>query len=246
MGDQEITASELDSFERDLVALDAVVKRPNIFEILAVEKWEVQHSNMLAWLLDPTASDNIGARFLLKILEQSAFASGRDWSTMKGAIETHATTFRVEREWNFIDILVHSEAARTVLCIENKMDTGEHDDQLPRYKGHVDERFPGYEKLFVYLTPNCRPSSDPNVWVSLGYEHVLCALDEIVKEMAPSEDRAMVKQYADAIRRSVLDMDDELKAKCVEIYRKHHRAIDALNSQINSPVRNTTSSLTIR
>lgn len=55
------------AFLQDINCLD--VLRPwtngtNIFEVLKIARTEIRHSNMLAWLLDPNESHNLGTSFL--------------------------------------------------------------------------------------------------------------------------------------------------------------------------------------
>ncbi|WP_415534218.1 PD-(D/E)XK nuclease family protein [Ethanoligenens sp.] len=43
-------------------------------------------------------------------------------------------TFYIQREQYNIDLLLVSEEENFVICIENKVDSAEHDDQLNRYR----------------------------------------------------------------------------------------------------------------
>ncbi len=54
--------------------------------------------------------------------------------------------FRTRREEQWIDLLVFSKREKFVICIENKIDTGEHDDQLSRYKQYVEDVYSGYKR----------------------------------------------------------------------------------------------------
>ena len=68
----------------------------------------------------------------------------------------------------YIDLLISCEEPRFVIAIENKIDSGEHDDQLQRYKGTVASDFPGVKSLFVFLSPQGDDPSDED-WVSYSY-----------------------------------------------------------------------------
>lgn len=40
----------------------------NAFKVLKVDKFEIRHSNVLAWLMDPNANHKMGDYFLKRIL----------------------------------------------------------------------------------------------------------------------------------------------------------------------------------
>lgn len=84
--------------------------------------------------------------------------------------------FSIRREWHCIDILAVNYDAGYVLCIENKIFSGEHDDQLARYCGEVEKAYPAYRRRFIFLTPDARDASkasDAEDWLAMGYGDVL-------------------------------------------------------------------------
>jgi PD-(D/E)XK nuclease superfamily len=52
----------------ELVQLEALLSRFNIFRVLKAEHHEIRHSNMLAWLFDPDETHGLGDRFLRRFL----------------------------------------------------------------------------------------------------------------------------------------------------------------------------------
>lgn len=54
----------------ELAELNRRQSEINIFEILQVEKTEIRHSNILAWLLDPKESHGLGDSFLRGLIKQ--------------------------------------------------------------------------------------------------------------------------------------------------------------------------------
>ena len=58
---------------------------------------------------------------------------------------------KVYREWKNIDILI--ELPKHVIVIENKIYSGEHSNQLQRYKRIVEKNFIHHKKIYVFLTP---------------------------------------------------------------------------------------------
>jgi PD-(D/E)XK nuclease superfamily protein len=58
---------QLDAFlvaNPDLDTLSARLSSFNIFNVLKIADWEIRHSNVLAWLLDPADTLGLGHRFL--------------------------------------------------------------------------------------------------------------------------------------------------------------------------------------
>ena len=107
----------------------------------------------------------------------------------------------IRREWQNIDLCCVNPANRFVCVIENKTDSGEHDNQLNRYHQIIAKEFPDYEKCFVYLTVDGEnPSSDE--YIPVSYRKI----DRIVQQLM-----------------GALDLDDE-----VTVFLDHYRR--AINS----------------
>jgi len=66
------------------------------------------------------------------------------------------------------DILVHDDVQKFVCLVENKIHTGEHSEQLTRYRAWVEHEFPEFQRLFVFLTLRPETPSD-SAYVSLTY-----------------------------------------------------------------------------
>ena len=81
--------------------------------------------------------------------------------------------FVIQREWHNIDILSVSADEKFILCIENKIDSKEHSNQLNRYRKIIEETYPTYKVVYIYLSPDGTESSDPENWYSMSYSDVL-------------------------------------------------------------------------
>ncbi len=133
----------------------------NIFDILKISRTEIRHSNMLAWFMTPSESHGFHDRFLIGFLN------------MIGLDATYAVKdIEIYREHNSIDILFFSRSREYVVAIENKIDTGEHDDQLTRYYNTVNYLFPSFEKHFIYLTVHGEKASDAANWRSISHKQI--------------------------------------------------------------------------
>ena len=223
-------ADDLKEFLLDIDCLDTLSKwtgRVNLFDVLKITRAEIRHSNMLAWLLSPNENHGLGDS-LLRGLIQYVAASFSDDPDPFPVLLMDCHDFAVQREWANIDVLAHPSGERFVLCIENKIDSKEHDDQLNRYRRQVEEAFPEYRRMFVYLTPGRDDPSDLDNWCPVGYEDILDILEKARRrtELLP-EAAFMVDSYIDIVRRDIVG-DDELARVCQEIYAKHQRALDLI------------------
>ncbi len=210
-------------FLDDIDCLTPLLERTeklNIFDVLGISRTEIRHSNMLAWLMDPNERHGLGDEVLRGMMDYSSVFSIQDYRS-----------FSIRREWNFIDLMAVSETEKAILCVENKIDTGEHDDQLTRYKKLVDDTWPDYRRVFVYLTPTGKTSSDPEHWIAMGYEVILKIIDAALagKQLSPEAD-LIIRNYTDTIRRHVI-RDDSIRKTCGEIYRKHRTALEQIWSK---------------
>ena len=199
----------------DFDKLEFGLKNPNIFRILNISKTEIRHSNFLAWLLDPYESHNLRdaflKRFLLDISVELDLAS----------IEN----IEIRREWRNIDLLIIAE--NMVVCIENKVESNEHSDQLSRYKKIVQESFPNKKSIFVYLTPNQTTVSD-NEYILYSYEQIA----EILKRMISlfnrnitSEVLQYLKDYIETLKLEIMQTH-EFNTLAIQLYNRHKEALD--------------------
>ena len=138
----------------ELAELEAEIGRLNIFDALGIVHAEIRHSNFLAWLLDPAESHGQGQLFLstaLMDILRNAPADARPLSP----IDLDGADLRgvqVRREWRHIDLLIVAEQPKIVVAIENKIFSGEHSNQLKRYRSTVASAFPDHQPLFVHFT----------------------------------------------------------------------------------------------
>lgn len=209
-----------------LEPLRAWTRHLNVFDILKIARTEIRHSNMLAWLMDPRENHGLDDRVLRGIVQFVAQALNGDDVFKDLLVDTER--FSIMREWRGIDILAVSDADRYVLCIENKVGSGEHDNQLDRYRRIIADTYPGFRARFVYLTPDCAEASDPEHWIPMGYADMLEIIETAQTAGNPSpEADLLIRSYIETVRRSVLD-DVELERTCAAIYAKHKQALDLL------------------
>ena len=223
-------ATALKEFLLDIECLDPLAEwtsKFNLFDILKISRVEIRHSNMLSWLLNPNENHGLGDSILRGFI-QYVVTSFSDDTDIFDTLLMDCHDFAVQREWHNIDVLAISANEQFVLCIENKIDSGEHDNQLNRYRRQVEDAYPGYKKMYIYLSPEGVEASDPDNWCSMSYEDVLGIVESARKKVnLLPEAQLLIDNYIDTIRRDIVG-DEKLARICAEIYAKHQKALDLI------------------
>lgn len=220
----DLESKEYQNIEREANAV-------NIFNVLKLTRAEIRHSNLLAWLLDPSENHGLGGTFSkyffyeifnnLKDLDDYRFDFGKLF------LES-IDNFIIYRERFNIDILMVAE--KQLVCIENKIDTYTHDQQLTHYREKLNRQYPTHEKLFLYLTPTCEDISDYPDWQKISYQAVSTTIQKVL-ETSPlnQETEILLKNYQKIIKGEIMNEDTEIEKLCLEIYRKHKTAFDLID-----------------
>jgi len=209
--------------DQEFVALSAA--QPfNIFEAMGMVRAEIRHSHFLAHLLDPNESHGLGDRLLRSILVEVC----RSHPTLRVA-DILLATFEdviVERERFNVDILITAPTLGLVCAIENKIGSGEHSDQLARYRAAVDREFASFpHRIFVYLTPDRSEPSD-SAYISLGYSTLVAAVEQLRHDAASGSGIQLVLEHYAKLLRTHVVTDERVVQLCKKIYQRHRRAID--------------------
>lgn len=202
----------------------------NLFEAIGAVRSELRHSDLLAFLLDPSESHNLGDVFVRRFLEK-AFADTTALALLNDDLDTAG--LEVRREWRNIDILLLDKHRRFVVVIENKIDSTAHSGQLARYWQAIRSEHPDARFLGVYLTPSGEPPDakelpDEGEYVPLSYSAIRQITDAVVgSEQAPSSSDVMVvlRHYSEMLRRHIVT-DPEIVNLCREIYKNHKHALE--------------------
>ncbi|MEI8194813.1 MAG: PD-(D/E)XK nuclease family protein [Phycisphaerae bacterium] len=228
----------LDRFLADnpeLEQLNARLATFNIFRALRIEGIEIRHSNTLGWLLDPAESHGLDEVFLRRLLSNMLLASQVEINDISPADVELMTLGDVEvrREWRNVDLLVVIRSQpNVVLLIENKIGAGEGRGQLTRYRGLVEQEFPSFVLVPVFLTLEGEASADEEALGYINYSHaqVLDVLARIVEQrrsQLPEAVAVFMNHYLETLRRLTMK-DQSLVDLCKTIYRKHKEAIDQI------------------
>ena len=129
----------------------------NLFAVIERTHYEHDHSNVLAWLLNPAEAHGLNDAFL-KAFVKAVF--DEDLGSTTGLV--------VKREYKHCDIVVWRRAD-WVLVIENKVDSTQGKGQLKKYAQYWRKRFP--KRYMVFLTPTGERPKCP-VFVKVSYDAV--------------------------------------------------------------------------
>ena len=213
--------------DEDFDKLDLGLKNPNIFQILRISKNEIRHSNFLSWLLDPNESHKLGDIFLKRFLRE-VFSSDKFGNIDQVDVEgIDLTKVEIQREWKNIDILIVLE--NVVVCIENKVLSKEHSNQLMRYREIIESHYPNHKQTFVFLTPEGDTSdSESETYEPISYEFIVNSLERIISVYGESLNQQVknyIKDYITIIKRELMGTD-KLTELSKKIYQNHKELFD--------------------
>lgn len=212
----------------------------NPLKVLRVDQFEIRHSNVLAWLLDPSENHQLGSFFIKKLLtrlvtraENEEKIESIDFLPYLYASFTDAEVYReVKTEtYRSIDLLVVVPSQRLVLVIENKFHAGESIGQLEDYLTYARNKYEqkGFTIVPIFLTLTSDTPSFPDYWV-LDYHDILEIITvhlELNRE-AISDNVYEFLMYYTAILQEELIQDEEAIQLALDVYQINQSAIDVL------------------
>ena len=148
---------------------------PTLMDIAGFPRWENVYSNILAFLINTKEVHGFGQLFIRSIMAIYVSRCPDGWPKKGLDPESVQATERVEREFSTdakmrIDILIECEDL--VVCIENKIGSGLHND-LGEYREHCEKLSDGHRGRVVgiVLSPHGVPSSSlqDHRFVSITY-----------------------------------------------------------------------------
>lgn len=169
----------------------------DLLGVLGLQRWELSHSAVVAWLLSPWGRHLLGRALLRKLLEH-CFGEG-DYGPLDGARPMR----EVARPQCQADIVVEAEGF--TLVIENKVDADEGPRQCQRiYDDFCEDPNP----LFLFLSPGgdepCTTETDAakEAWKTLSYRCFADLLEGVLPPDGPHDPAGWtVHNYLMTLRR---------------------------------------------
>jgi hypothetical protein len=192
-----------------------ITKTINVLDALGMKRFETPNSGSVALLLSPERLVKSKDSSILKAVLRTMIAKGYEYG---GCIKNSAkeTSYgekhdlldaQVETEKAFnggsekIDVLVTSIKDQFVLCIETKVDSGEHNKQTQRYYNDLIAEYPGYHISYLFLTCHKyeKPLNPNFAW--LRFDDLRNILSNADKKIFTNEGLVFINQYLDYSRR---------------------------------------------
>lgn len=203
----------------------------NIFKVCGIDHYELQHSAIIAELLNPHGSHGQGCLYLKLFMK--TYGSSIDIAPM----EEKSICVRTE-EWTSdydgrMDIYVEYQD-KPIIIVENKLYARDQSIQLQRYDKDAKQRnSPKYD--IVYLTLDGRYATKDSAgevkYYRMSYAHDvvnwldMCIMHSVNKPLI----RETLVQYKNHI--NILthqDMDEQSKNELFEIMLRNHEEVDAI------------------
>ena len=222
--------------DEDLEHLEDLLAEFNLFDVLKIERRELQQSALLAWLLDPTASHGLQDYFLRRFLTAAAQKAQDEGITGITPLNVDAwdlANIEVATERHNIDVLLISQEDEFVCIIENKIGASEHSNQLNRYLATVEHEYQGLTRFPIFLTPDGMEteSNTSEPYVPLGYEVIEGLIKRTLETRGSTISSGIaqfLEQYARTLGRHVMTSNDNIDTLALQIYQKHREAIDLI------------------
>lgn len=215
----------------DFKKLSEIKDEVNIFKILNMADKETVHSDMLAWLFNPYENHNLNDKAIKVLLMQ---LSEKDAEYINLLLQEYSD-LEVYREYTTnngrrIDILLESRNNKVIFIIENKIWSGEGDNQLEDYKKFIDEKYNDYNRIFLYLTPEKERKEQYKGYTHITYNTIYKIINNLLQDnQIKLEIRTVLKQYKEIIRRDIMgNVDKEMIDLCRKLYVEHKDALDKI------------------
>ena len=217
----------------------------NTFDVLRYSNYEIRHSNVLAWLLQPTETHGIEDRFLKWFVDHVNERIGEANRKPLPTVNFEATNIEVKREEDNVDITIFFRKERCLIAIENKTGpaSSDHFDQVRCYEEKLRGKHRNHTVQSVLLTTlPARNVNFPNI-IQVGWKSVYKEINSLQKDGAfrPDSVDAFVQQYLDLLERqfgftegggvmSLLDCHHSILEKMLRLQEKD--GADSVREQV--------------
>jgi len=219
----------------------------NIFNVLGLSDYEIRHSFMLCWLLNPNGNHGLGSEFLQGFLAEVVGANEQRLCGENLTFRQFGEDLKrinVDREVDDIDIRLVDNEQKVVIVIENKWDACEREDsgdqvgQLKKYVAQTSRNFPDpWRRYYVFLTPTGRLPSEDNreLWNVVGYDGILRVFENMqdrIQKLRDQDVRVLIQHYKEIVERKVT-MEKTLKDLCNEVFQSNMDVLKAIYDNVD-------------
>ena len=192
----------MDKINIDYEFLKKYYQSEDIASIYGVDKFEIRHSNVLKWILEPKgdeAIDYLPIRNLLKLIQEKN--SYFEFFNSVDLTIARIDKVSIQREKYNIDMLITLKINNEdyAVVIENKLESSIHDNQLEVYRTKVKEIYPNHKKLYVFLYPGSNPEQEKeandNVYIPITYQDVYDKILKVVNELSSNSILKLIVYY---------------------------------------------------
>jgi hypothetical protein len=208
----------------------------NPFNIIGISDYEIRHSRVIAWLLDPSVGHGL-SEFVIKNLLVNVIKKYR--SDFQGI---DVTDISIHIEWNVeetgerIDIVGVSNKNNFVIVIENKVNASQRPGQLSSYRKAIETKYAKhtYYPFFLSLFGDT-PNEEEDWYMILSYSDILYTLSNLLRAIENKKyqvsDKILnfIKDYKNTISKH-LYLNDEIIEYGQELYNKYKSIIKHLEN----------------
>ncbi|MCL2662765.1 MAG: PD-(D/E)XK nuclease family protein [Oscillospiraceae bacterium] len=189
-------------------------RRPNIWSIIEYGKnsYETRYSRFLRWLLDPSGNHGAGDAFIRELWKALKTKQKKQMAGKEAELESTETEWSTETDADcevyykddslviengkpkrrFIDILVYDKVHKRYLCIELKVLSKAHTNQLTSYAEYLknEETYKDTCGLLAFISPDgADPDNDEwdESWVGFSYGELREVLLNLYNHVKGSE-----------------------------------------------------------
>lgn len=223
-----------------LSRIEKHLNRFNPIKVMKMERMEIRHSAILAWLLNPKETHGLGDGFLRSFLGEALRGDNHRNPTALDVSQSDMRDAEVRCEWHNIDIFILSPKNRWAFIIENKFYSSQHQGQLEKYRERIVELFRAQtveerdlERVTVsgiFLTLNNENPED-NTYTSIRYEricHILRLYINGEENLFTNEVKIFLRHYLDTLEEATgMSVErTEMEKLARQLYRDHKKVLD--------------------
>ena len=179
------------------------------FDVLRNADYEIRHSNVIAWLLQPGETHGIGGRFLQWFVNH--LNERVDKARVERVPETdcEASNVEVKRELDQVDVTIFFKKEKHLIAVENKTEemSPEQFQQVRRYDRELRDRYgESYRVHSALLTASPDGSIAEPGFVNVSWASLHRQISALRRggEFQSTEVDAFVRQYVDMLEERIL------------------------------------------